>query len=60
MTNILVIKDNNYFLVKNNIEYTQARFIKVNKIAKTLLTIMFTNLDLISILKYLSYKNVDE
>lgn len=58
---ILVIKDNTCLLLKNNIEYIQAKFIKANKMIKRSMTTFFINSDLVSIQKYLvNYKNIDK
>lgn len=60
IANILVIKNNNCLLFKNNIEYAWARFMQTSKITKRSMTIFFTNPDLAPMREHLSYKNADK
>ena len=60
IANIPVIKDINFLLFKNNINYTWAKFMQASKITKRLLTMVFTNSNLASIREYLNYKILDK
>lgn len=60
IVNILVIKNNNRLLFKNNIQYVWARFIEASKMTKGSMTIFFINLNLAPMQEHLNYKNMDK
>lgn len=43
MKNILIDLNNNYYLFKNNIDYTYTNFLQSSKISKKLVNIFFNN-----------------
>lgn len=56
LANILIVLNNNSFSFKNNVKYIWAKFIKVNKIIKKLIKMIFNNLDLALMQKVLNKK----
>lgn len=52
--------DNNCYLFKNNVDYILAKFIQASKILKRSIDMFFSNFNLASIKKQLSYKNVNK
>lgn len=57
-SNIPFDKDNNRLPFKNNVEYTQARFMQASKMMKKSMIIFFTNSNLAYMREYFSYKNL--
>lgn len=60
ITNMSIVINNNCFPLKNNVEYTWAKFIQASKMTKGSIEIFFRNPNLISMQKYLSYKNMNK
>lgn len=57
---ILVEMINNYFPLKDNMKYAQAKFMQASKILKESIDMLFNNLDLVFLQQYLDYKNIDK
>lgn len=57
---IPVIKDNNFLLFKNNVEYAWVRFMQVSKITNRSMTMFFINFNLTLMQEYLNYKNINK